>query len=61
MAMFQVYLRRVAQSYVAVAMLLLLGLIGGANSTMLVSSINNLLNLLQVNSNLLFTSHDTIA
>ena len=43
------------------AMLLLLGLLGGANSTLLVSSINNLLTYLQVNSSLLFTSNDTIA
>ena len=43
------------------AMLLLLGLTDGANSTMLVSSINTLLNFLQVNSSLLFTSHDTLA
>ena len=43
------------------AMLLLLGLIGGANSTLLVSSINTLLIYLQVNSSLLFKSNDTIA
>ena len=43
------------------AMLLLLGLLGGANSTLLVSSINTLLTYLQVNSSLLFTSNDTIA
>ena len=43
------------------AMLLLLGLLGGANSTMLVSSINTLLTYLQVNSSLLFTSNNTIA
>ena len=42
------------------AMLLLLGLSGGANSTLLVSSINTLLTYLQVNSTLLFTSNDTI-
>ena len=42
-------------------MLLLLGLLGGANSTLLVSSINTLLTYLQVNSSLLFTSNDTIA
>ena len=42
------------------AMLLLLGLLGGANSTLLVSSINTLLTYLQVNSTLLFTSNDTI-
>ena len=43
------------------AMLLLLGLLGGANSTLLVSSINTLLTYLQVNSSLLFTSNNTIA
>ena len=43
------------------AMLLLLGLLGGANSTLLVSSINTLLTYLQVNSSLLFTSNGTIA
>ena len=43
------------------AMLLLLGLLGGANSTLLVSSINTLLPYLQVNSSLLFTSNDTPA
>ena len=42
-------------------MLLLLGLLGGANSTLLVSSINTLPSYLQVNSCLLFTSNDTIA
>ena len=42
------------------AMLLLLGLLGGANSTLLVSSINTLLTYLQVNSSLLFTSNDTL-
>ena len=42
-------------------MLLLLGLSGGANSTLLVSSINILLTYLQVNSSLLLTSSDTIA
>ena len=40
-------------------MLLSLGLLGGANSTLLVSSINTLLTYLQVNSSLVFTSHDT--
>ena len=43
------------------AMLLLLGLLAGANSTMLVSSINTLLTYLQVNSSLFFTSYDTTA
>ena len=43
------------------AMLLLLGLLGGANSTLLVSSLNTLLTYLQVNSSLLLTSNDTIA
>ena len=42
-------------------MLLLLGLLGGADSTLLVSSINTLLTYLQVNSSLLFTSNDTLA
>ena len=42
-------------------MLLLLGLLGGANSTLSVSSINTLLTYLQVNSSLLFTSNDTKA
>ena len=42
-------------------MLLLLGLLGGAHSTLLVSSINTLLAYLQVNSSLLLTSSDTIA
>ena len=36
-------------------------LLGGANSTLLVSPINTLLTYLQVNSSLVFTSHDTIA
>ena len=48
-------------SYLRKAMLLSLGLLGGANSTVLVCSINTLLTYLQVNSSLLFTSHDTIA
>ena len=43
------------------AKLLLLRLLGGGNSTLLVSSINTLLTYLQVNSSLVFTSHDTIA
>ena len=43
------------------AMLLLLGLLGGANSTLLVSSSNTLLTYLQVNSSLLLTINDTIA
>ena len=42
-------------------MLLLLGLLGGAISTLLVSSINTLQTYLQVNSSLLFTSNDTKA
>ena len=51
-------------------MLLFLGLLGGPNSTLLVSSINTLLTVVsigtnpsfkQVNSSLVFTSHDTIA
>ena len=41
-------------------MLLLLGLLGGANSTLLVSSINTLLTYLQVNTSLLFTSNGTM-
>ena len=40
------------------AMLLLLGLLGWANSTLLASSINTSLTYLQVNSSLLFTSND---
>ena len=43
------------------AMLLFLGLLGGANSTLLVSSINTLLTYLLINSSLVFTSHNTIA
>ena len=43
------------------ALLLLLGLLGEANSTLLASSINTLLTYLQVNSSILFTSIDTIA
>ena len=43
------------------AMLLFLELLGGANSTLLDSSINTLLTYLQVNSSLVFTSHNTIA
>ena len=43
------------------AMLLLLGLLGGANTNLLVSSINTLLTYSQVNSSLLFTSNETIA
>ena len=43
------------------AMLLLLGLLGGANSTLLVSSTNTQLTYLQFNSSLLLTSNDTIA
>ena len=42
-------------------MLLLLGLLGGANSILLVSSINTLLTYLQVKSSLLFTSNNTFA
>ena len=43
------------------AMLLLLGLLGGANATLLINSINTLLTYFQANSSLLFTSNDTIA
>ena len=43
------------------AMLLLLGLLGGANSILLVSSINTLLTYLQVKSSLVFTSNYAIA
>ena len=43
------------------AMLLLLGLLGGVNSTLLVSSVNTLLTYSQVNSSLLVTSNNTIA
>ena len=42
-------------------MLLLLALLVGANSIFLVHSIINLLTYLQVNSSLVFTSHNTIA
>ena len=48
-------------AYLRKAMLLLLGLLGGANSTLLVNSINTLLTYLQDNSSLVFTNHDTIA
>ena len=44
--------------YLRKAKLLLLRLLGGANSKLLVSSINTYL---QVNSSLVFTSHDAIA
>ena len=43
------------------AMLLFLGLLGGANSTLLVSSISTLLTYLKLNSSLVFTSHNNIA
>ena len=47
--------------HLGTAVLLLLGLLGGADLTLLVSSINALLSYLQVDPNLLFTSNDTIA
>ena len=49
------HLGPLGSSYLRKAMLLLLGLLGGANSTLLVSSINTSLEYLQVNSSLVFT------
>ena len=47
--------------YLALIHHMKLELLGGANSTLLVSLINTLLTYLQVNSSLLFASNDTIA